>query len=489
MTGKPIERIGVFSDIVKGQKEYGDLKAMAKPKTHRHRTFDTDTQIAQTQHCPQPPVRAIQGKVGTKLMSTRRLIQCLVAIILVLLGVVAYTAYRLRGGSGDSPGPTALVTNTVKQIAVHKVTSTNVFSTVMNRLHWASIESTNYSTYINNLRSIGCPEETVRDIIITDIAKLFAKRRAAVRAQVQPFKFWQTGDALQNDYSSNPELQRQLQELDKEQRALVKQLLGVDYHAELSRYLFDENYEDRMYGFLPAEKQETLKNLQSKFDDLEQQIYARSKGMLLDEDQEQLRRIAKDREAELAKVLSPEELEEYELRNSSTANSMRAQMTGFQPNEDEFRRIFRLQKTFDNEFSQAFDLTDEAQTEVKARAQQDAQLALNDEVKKILGEKRFTEYQRSQDPDYRTLSQVADRFDLAPDVVSRVYGMKQEAERQKSAIESNPNLTDEQRQAALSGIARETERSVAKEMGGVFKSYFKTGGNWIRNLGMPEEQQ
>lgn len=420
-------------------------------------------------------------------MSTRRLIQCLAAVILVLLGVIAYGAYWLGGGSSERPAATALLTNTVKQIAVHKVTSTNVFNTVLNRLHWASIESTNYTTYINNLRNIGCPEETIRDIIITDIAKLFAKRRAALRAQVQPFKFWQTGDALQNDYSSNPELQRQLQELDKEQRALVKQLLGVDYHAEVSRYLFDETYEDRMYGFLPPEKQETLKTLQSKFDELEQQIYARSKGMLLDEDQEQLRLIAKQRDAELAQVLSPEELEEYQLRNSSTANSMRAQMTGFQPNEDEFRKIFRLQKTFDNEFSQGFDLTDEAQSVIKARAQQGAQEALNDEVKKILGEKRFTEYQRSQDPDYRTLSQVADRFDLSREVVDRVYGMKQEAERQKTAIESNPNLTDEQRQAALSGIAKETERSVAKEMGGVFKSYYKSGGNWIRNLGMPEE--
>jgi len=31
----------------------------------------------------------------------------------------------------------------------------------------------------------------------------------------QPYKFWQTGDALQNDYSSNPELQKLLQDLEK----------------------------------------------------------------------------------------------------------------------------------------------------------------------------------------------------------------------------------------------------------------------------------
>src|SRR5205085_4666670 len=415
-------------------------------------------------------------------MSSRRLVQYLTAVILILLGVVGYCAYIL-GGMAPARQPTIkIVTNTLNQIAVRKVNSTNVLATLAGRINWASIESTNYHTYITNLRAIGCPEETVRDIIITDISKLFAKRRAALRAQLQPYKFWQTGDALQNDYSSNPELQRQLQELEKEQRTLVQELLGVDYRTEMNRYWLDENYEERMYGFLPPEKQDQLKALQAKYDDMEQEIYTRSKGMLLDEDQEQLRRIEKQREAEFAQVLTPEELEEYQLRNSSTANSMRAQMTGFQPSEEEFRKIFRLQKVFENEFSQAFDVSDDAQSQIKARAQQDAQEALNEEVKKILGDKRFTDYQRAQDPDYRTLAQVADRLELSPDVVNRVYGMKQEAERQKAALEANPQITDDQRQAALAAIAKETERSVAKEMGPVFKSYVKTGGNSIRNL-------
>jgi len=66
--------------------------------------------------------------------------------------------------------------------------------------------------------------------------------------------------------------------------------------------------------------------------------------MLLDEDQNTLRRIEKQRESELAQVLKPEELEEYQLSHSSTANSMRAQMTVFQPSEEEFRKIFRLEK-------------------------------------------------------------------------------------------------------------------------------------------------
>src|SRR5262245_41874041 len=35
-------------------------------------------------------------------------------------------------------------------------------------IRWSDIESSEYRTYIANLRSIGCPEQTIRDIIVAD---------------------------------------------------------------------------------------------------------------------------------------------------------------------------------------------------------------------------------------------------------------------------------------------------------------------------------
>src|SRR5947208_15217937 len=98
-----------------------------------------------------------------------------------------------------------VVTNTVTQIAVRKVYPTN-FRASLGKLpiNWRAIESTNYQAYIANLRAIDCPEETIRDIVVTDVAKLFAKRRAAIRAQGQPYKFWLTGDAWENGPARDP---------------------------------------------------------------------------------------------------------------------------------------------------------------------------------------------------------------------------------------------------------------------------------------------
>ena len=40
---------------------------------------------------------------------------------------------------------------------------------------WSQVESADYPTYIANLRSIGCPEQTIRDIIIADVNALYAQ--------------------------------------------------------------------------------------------------------------------------------------------------------------------------------------------------------------------------------------------------------------------------------------------------------------------------
>src|SRR6266436_5402014 len=42
---------------------------------------------------------------------------------------------------------------------------------------WSQIESPDYRVYVANLRGIGCPEQTVRDIIRADVGSLYAAKR------------------------------------------------------------------------------------------------------------------------------------------------------------------------------------------------------------------------------------------------------------------------------------------------------------------------
>ena len=55
-----------------------------------------------------------------------------------------------------------------------KPSTLNAASTFNTPFHWRQIESTNYQTYIANLRRIGCPEQTIRDIITADLHAVYA---------------------------------------------------------------------------------------------------------------------------------------------------------------------------------------------------------------------------------------------------------------------------------------------------------------------------
>lgn len=426
-------------------------------------------------------------------MNARQLSLVLLALNLGLLGVVVYLVVRGRSpGSGEvgTAGADRVVTNTVTQIAVRKINATNLLAALANRpLSWRMLESTNYFAYAQNLRNFGCPEETVRDIILTDVAKFYGERRRELRDKAPPPDFWRPSGHPDGKPGESPELRRQLAELDHEEDQLIADLLGVNRDAEMARYQRGDESSGPLLSFLPEARRPAVAEVQAKYAAMEDEVYARANGLLLDSDREALRRIVKAREAELAQVLSAEELLAYQLYNSETANQLRSQLAGFNASQEEFVRVFQLQKAYDDQFGQAFDLTDPAAMSLRSKAEQAAARAMEDELKRALGPQRYAEYQRAQDGDYRTLLQIADRYQLAPDVANNVYAMKAAAEQQKLQVETSPNLTDVQRAEALSRLAQETERNVASALGGtVFKDYQNGPGQWLNNLYFFDEE-
>src|SRR5688572_14105529 len=54
---------------------------------------------------------------------------------------------------------------------------------------WQEVESADYATYIENLRGLGMPENTIRDIIIADVDQLFVRRRREAEVE-QDMEWW-----------------------------------------------------------------------------------------------------------------------------------------------------------------------------------------------------------------------------------------------------------------------------------------------------------
>jgi hypothetical protein len=82
---------------------------------------------------------------------------------------------------------------------------------------WSQIESTDYPKYIANLRAIGCPEQTIREIIATDLSDLYAPRRESLQRLANK-------SATATDRG---EAERTLDQLRQEEMAVFRRLFGI----------------------------------------------------------------------------------------------------------------------------------------------------------------------------------------------------------------------------------------------------------------------
>jgi len=255
--------------------------------------------------------------------------------------------------------------------------------------HWRNVETTNYSEYVANLRAIGCPEQTIRDIVIADVNKLFAARRAELITGGKVPPYWQAAESPPP--SVGDQLQPQLLGMDREKTVLIRDLLGVDLATELRKSREGVTYPDNRQGFLSPEKQDQVAAVREAMNENWALLQSPEKlaGMTPDEISAELRQLNEARLAKLAQILTPEELREHELQTSWTAINLRNQLATFQPSATEFAAIHDLQKAFDDEFVHySGNRTDAATLQRKEFAQQQ----LEAQIRSQLGEQRYADY-------------------------------------------------------------------------------------------------
>lgn len=88
------------------------------------------------------------------------------------------------------------------------------------KIQWKQLESSDYRKYIANLKAVGCPRQTIRDIIAADVDSLYAPRRQQMVAQVPAGPPMLRANALQM-------LNTKLDALNNEELSVLNTLLGA----------------------------------------------------------------------------------------------------------------------------------------------------------------------------------------------------------------------------------------------------------------------
>jgi hypothetical protein len=354
---------------------------------------------------------------------------------------------------GNAPRGAATVTPMTSRAVQEPVQPALVTS-----FRWSSLESTNYQEYIANLRRIGCPEDTIRDIIVADISKLYGPREA-------PFKSKLTAQDTTEGLSSTVrraarhaefEVWKQLREIQKEKNALLKQLLNVTLPLEPLRASGVRNYAlfEAAFATLPPEKRETVREIQENYWLAADALSDKYDGKRTTNYLAEAKRLTLDRNTQLTGVLSPAEIEEFEMRTSNAGVALRESLAGFNPSEEEYRAIWQTRNESNESNSERVRPPSAAEgNQTKAS------------IKAALGEQRFAEYERSQDPSYRSLTQLAERYGLPPEAALKGYEAETTFRQQQLSVREDGALTPEQRKEALSKLRAQWNRSMTSVFG------------------------
>jgi hypothetical protein len=392
-------------------------------------------------------------------------------VMLALNVALAGTVVRLwkREPSSGNVMTVEAVTETPTQIVKEREIVATV-TTNMVQVDWNMVESTDYRNYIANLRRIGCPPETVRDIILADVNKLFASRFAELKEPpIAKSEFWKPAPVR----GADEDLVRKRLALTKEKKTLLKELLGedIDVKEEVASSGTDARAE--ALSFLPKEKLQQVSELDATYNARINKLLG-NKIRPSAEEVKEFNKLETEKRGELAKALSPQELEDYNLRASRTANVLRSTMGDFAMTEQEFRDVFKVRQQFDEKFGVSIGFDDAERSAARWDTER--------QIRATMGEQRYTDYVRERDWSMSTLQNIAKDFEIPKERAVQVFDVKLAAQEMSDRIRFDQQMEEAQRREALQALQDQTKGQVGRILGEKAMDAYTREGFWIRNL-------
>lgn len=261
---------------------------------------------------------------------------------------------------------------------------------------------------VTNLRTAGYPPSVVRAVVNQLLNERFAAR--------QP----QHGQPFWKQAAPSAEMVAAQNALSQERQALFETLLGADARPSAT---LDSATRQRRYGNLSDAKIDAIAQIERDYNEMTSESWAKRRGNAADASvaMQSQQLMEAEKFADLAAILTPEELAQYEMRNSSSARKLVNQLRNTaEVSETEFTQLYQAVK--------AFDTANPPRTFMDAAAaaqRQAAQTALNEQARAILTEDRFYAYLQGADFAYARVTQALQPFPtVTPATAYQVYQLQ-----------------------------------------------------------------
>ncbi len=341
------------------------------------------------------------------------------ALLLALLAA-SLAANVILGLRHSPPSETAAASAAISASPAHVAASslqsdrnpTTVDSTATEAIAaWQPVHTEkDIARMIAGLRAAGYPPAVLRAMVNALLDEQFAGRQPD-----NALPFWKRqapGDKILAARSA----------LKAERQALFEQLLGPD--ARPSAMIPAKDREWR-YGALPDAKVDAIAKIERDYNDLNADTWAKRRGNAItnmDTVLQSQAMIEKEKLADIAALLTPDELAEYQMRNSPAANALIHNLSNIDVTSEEYAQLYQVQKAFTdaNPTKAMWSGSEMAQRTT-------AQLATNEQIRAVLGDDRFYAYAASADPQYAGVGRSLAAYpSVTPAAAYQVYQLQVE---------------------------------------------------------------
>lgn len=391
------------------------------------------------------------------------------ALALVAVLVLRKPAAVPPSAASKPASRTAMVTAASSENPTDSAAHSTVVLTT-NAFHWRVLESTNYDELVANLRSVSCPERTIRDILFADAERRYANAEAAAGENLP---FWLAGRA-RAEADRRTATNRSLA-----QAAVIadlKRLFGVDWSPEegemheikiqaLSRMVVgpvtDEEHEQVWRWFFGTMRQR-------------QSFREERNSLFLESDYRTWDGVINDRVGQLRQILNPAAFEEFQARTSLLEEIFDAKLLHLEDLEltpEELRRACLVKIREVGWLEEAFEQRGRGSSDDREQRQ----VAFTAALKTELTPDHFEEFVRVQDEAYRATLEFTRKNNLPRTIAQKIHAVQQTArtEHEQARTSAEAAGNPEALAAMQKEIQAATETALRQVLGAQVYEKFK----------------
>jgi hypothetical protein len=342
---------------------------------------------------------------------------------------------------------------------------------------WASLHSSDLATLVQRLREAGFPPVMVRAIVDAEVERQFSPRINELRRSVTETPYWKQDPGY---YTGSAKLFESINQIYRERSRVLRDLLGNEGYGVAG--VDPTAAQRRQYGNLSPAKIDLVRRIADDYAEMTGEIRSAMRGVTLPEDREKLALLEREKRADLAAILTPEELADYEMRTSPVTSRLRTALSIMDAGEAEFRAIYKAYEPFKDVLfptssgGMTFYGSDLMEKRREATQQIHAQLEAE------LGADRFGHYQRSTDSDFQQLYRLGQRDNVAYETVVQAYDARAPIAEASIKIVEDRNLSSDAKRAALKELAEKARTTLLSTLGPTTGPAYVGNARWLTYL-------